>query len=61
MTESKVVPFERGDSFLYARAMKQKRAGNPLEALELLRRAAASATDGQDYWMDMADVYADMG
>lgn len=61
MTESKVVPFERGASFLYARAMKQKRAGNPLEALELLRRAAATATEGQDYWMDMADVYADMG
>ncbi len=60
MTESKVVPFARSASFLHARAMKQKRAGNSLDALELLRRAAEAAPDGEGYWMDMAAVYADM-
>lgn len=60
MTESKVVPFARSASFLHARAMKQKRAGNLLDALELLRRATEAAPQGEGYWLDMAAVYADM-
>lgn len=60
MIESKVVPFAQGADFLHARGLKQKRNGNYLDALDLLRRAEESAPAGEDYRMDMAAVYADM-
>lgn len=62
MTDRKIVPFQQDAAFLRARGLKQKRSGNPLEALELLRRAADAATgdEAADIWLDMAEVYADM-
>ena len=60
MIDSKVVPFAQGADFLHARGMKLKRSGNWLDALDLLRRAQENAPDGEDYRMDIADVYAGM-
>ena len=60
MTGSKVVPFQQGADFLHARGLKQKRNGNYLDALDLLRRAQTQAPADADCWLDMAAVYADM-
>lgn len=59
MMESNVVQFRQSADFLRARGLKQKRAGHPLEALELLR-LADEAAGGTSCRMDMAEVYADM-
>lgn len=62
MTDRKIVSFQQDAAFLRARGLKQKRGGNPLDALELLRHAAdvADGDAAADIWLDMAEVYADM-
>lgn len=60
MTDSKVVSFRQGTDFLRARALKQKRSGNYLDALDLLRLGMENAPEGEDLYLDMAAVFADM-
>lgn len=57
MTDRKIVSFQQDAAFLRARGLKQKRSGNYLDALDLLRRAGEA---GDDVWLDLAEVYADM-
>lgn len=57
MTDSKVVSFCQSADFLRSRALKQKRGGNYLDALDLLRRGMEN---GGELCMELADVYADM-
>jgi len=59
--DSKVVSFDRNASYLYERAMKNKRAGREADALELMRRAVDSDPDNLDYKLELAGIYAQMG
>ncbi len=59
--DSKVVPFRRNASYLHQRALKNKRAGSRLDALELLRQALRREPDNTSYALDMAQLCSEMG
>ncbi len=58
---SKVVPFSRSASYLHQRAVKNRREGHLLDALELTRRALEKDPDNRDYALDMAQVLCELG
>ncbi len=58
---SKVVPFSRSAAYLYQRAVKNRREGHLLDALELTRRALEKDPGNADYELDMAQVLCELG
>ena len=59
--DSKVVSFDRNAKYLHERALKNKRAGRDADALELMRRAVESEPENDDYKLELAGMYAQMG
>ncbi len=59
--DSKVVPFRRNASYLHQRALKNKRDGSRLDALELLRQALGREPNNTTYALDMAQLCSEMG
>lgn len=57
----KVVSFERSAAYVHHRAMKNRRDNNPVDALELMRQAVRQNPDNQDYKLDLAEMYCEMG
>lgn len=57
----KVVSFERSAAYVHHRAMKNRRDNNPLDALELMRRAVAQSPENREYKLDLAEMYCEMG
>lgn len=59
--DPKVVPFDRSAAYVHHRAMKNRRDNNPVDALELLRRAVENAPENVEYKLDLAEMYCEMG
>lgn len=57
----KVVSFERSSAYVHHRAMINRRENNPVDALELMRRAVESSPDNKEYQLDLAELYCEMG
>jgi len=57
----KVVSFDRSAAYVHARAMKNRRDNNPIDALELMRQAVAQAPDNAEYRLDLAEMLCEMG
>lgn len=58
---SKVVTFSRSANYLHQRAMRNRRASNMLDALDLMRRALEREPDNLEYKMDLAELFCEMG
>ena len=63
MTEfdSKVVSFERNAKYLHERALKNKKSGRGIDALELMRRAVKSEPENMRFQLDLAIQLSEMG
>lgn len=59
--DSKIVSFRRDADYLRQRAMKNRREGKKMDALELMRQALTREPDNADYIMQLADMYSEMG
>ncbi len=57
----KVVPFDRSAAYVHHRALKNLRDNNPVDALELMRHAVEHSPDNQEYQLDLAEMYCEMG
>lgn len=57
----KVVSFERSAAYVHHRAMKNRRDNNPVDALELMRQAVRQNPENQEYKLDLAEMYCEMG
>ena len=57
----KVVPFDRSAAYVRHRALKNMRDNNPVDALELMRHAVEHSPDNQEYLLDLAEMYCEMG
>lgn len=57
----KVVPFNRSAAYVHHRALKNMRDNNPVDALELMRHAVEHSPDNQEYLLDLAEMYCEMG
>lgn len=57
----KVVSFDRSSAYVHHRAMVNRRENNPVDALELMRHAIESSPDNQEYQLDLAELYCEMG
>ena len=60
-TNPKVVSFERSAAYVHHRAMKNRRDNNLLDALELMRQAVEQSPENDDYLLDLAEMYCEMG
>lgn len=59
--DSKVVSFERNADYLRQRALKNRREGKSVDALELMRQASLREPENMAYAMELADMYSEMG
>lgn len=57
----KVVSIDRSSAYVHHRAMVNRRENNPVDALELMRRAVEHAPENQEYRLDLAELYCEMG
>lgn len=57
----KVVSFDRSSAYVHHRAMINRRENNPMDALELMRGAVERAPENQEYMLDLAELYCEMG
>ena len=57
----KVVSFERSAAYVHHRAMKNRRDNNPVDALELMRKAVEHSPENLEYRLDLAEMYCEMG
>ena len=57
----KVVSIKRSAAYVHHRAMKNMRDNNPVDALELMRRAVEHSPDNREYLLDLAEFYCEMG
>ena len=60
-TNPKVVSFERSAAYVHHRAMKNRRDNNLVDALELMRHAVEQSPENDDYLLDLAELYCEMG
>lgn len=60
-SKKNIVPFERSAVYLYQRAMRNRRSGELLDALELLRIAISKDPENAEYPMDLAELLCEMG
>ena len=58
---SKVVPFSRSAAYMHQRAVKNRREGHLLDALELTRRALEKEPGNAQYELDLAQVLCELG
>ncbi len=58
---NKVVTFSRSADYLHQRAMRNRRDGSMLDALDLMRGALERDGDNLVYQMDLAELYCEMG
>ena len=59
--DSKVVSFQRNADYIRDRAMRNRRDGKNVDALELMRQALDREPDNAGYALDLANLYAEMG
>ena len=57
----KVVNIARSSAYVHHRAMLNRRENNIVDALELMRRAAAESPDNREYRLDLAQLYCEIG
>lgn len=57
----KVVSIERSAAYMHHRAMKNRRDNNPVDALELMRKAVENSPENREYRLDLAEMYCEMG
>ena len=57
----KVVSFSRSAAYVHHRAMKNRRDNNPVDALELMRHAVERSPENDEYKLDLAEMYCEMG
>lgn len=57
----KVVSFDRSSAYVHHRAMVNRRENNPVDALELMRHAVERSPENQEYRLDLAELYCEMG
>lgn len=57
----KVVSFDRSSAYVHHRAMVNRRENNPVDALELMRRAVEHSPENREYRLDLAELYCEMG
>lgn len=57
----KVVSFDRSAAYVHHRALKNMRENNPVDALELMRRAVEHSPENREYLLDLAEMYCEMG
>lgn len=57
----KVVSIDRSAAYVHARAMKNRRDNNPIDALELLRQAVNQEPENTEYRLDLAEMLCEMG
>ena len=57
----KVVSIDRSAAYVHARAMKNRRDNNPIDALELLRQAVSQEPENTEYKLDLAEMLCEMG
>ena len=57
----KLVSFDRSAAYVRHRALKNLRENNPVDALELMRRAVEHAPGNREYLLDLAEMYCEMG
>ena len=57
----KVLPFDRSAAYVHHRALKNMRANNPVDALELMRHAVEHSPDNREYLLDLAEMYCEFG
>ena len=57
----KVVSFDRSSAYVHHRAMINRRENNPVDALELMRHAVERSPENQEYRLDLAELYCEMG
>ena len=57
----RVVSFERSPDYVHQRAMLNRRDNNIVDALELMRSAVEKSPDNQEYKLDLAELYCEMG
>lgn len=57
----KVVSFDRSAAYVHHRALKNMRDNNPVDALELMRQAVEHSPGNQEYLLDLAEMYCEMG
>lgn len=57
----KVVSIKRSAAYVHHRALKNMRDNNPVDALELMRRAVEHSPDNREYKLDLAEFYCEMG
>ena len=55
----KVVSIDRSAAYVHARAMKNRRDNNPIDALELLRQAVNQEPENTEYKLDLAEMLCD--
>ncbi|MEG0766942.1 MAG: tetratricopeptide repeat protein, partial [Clostridia bacterium] len=60
LERGQVVPFARSTAYWHQRGLAQKRNQQPLDALELLRRAAQQDPHHEELLLDLAETYAEM-
>ncbi len=58
---NKIVTFSRSADYLHQRAMRNRRAGSMLDALDLMRGALERDGENLVYQMDLAELYCEMG
>lgn len=57
----KVVSIHRSSAYVHHRAMVNRRENNQVDALELMRHAVERAPENQEYKLDLAELYCEMG
>ena len=57
----RVVSFERSPDYVHHRAMLNRRDNNIVDALELMRSAVEKSPENQEYKLDLAELYCEMG
>lgn len=60
-TPKNVMPFEQDAGFFARRALKKQKDGRFQEAVMLLRRALEAAPDNEEYLLNLAETYSEMG
>lgn len=57
----KLVSFNNSSAYVHHRAMINRRGNNAVVAVELMRQAVEVAPDNQEYRLDLAELYCEMG
>ena len=56
-----VVDFSRSPAYMHHRAMQNRRDNRLVDALELMRRAVEASPENDEYRLDLAELYCELG